>query len=238
MVNKCLYGTNHIKLKDGRNEHKFTFLCEINSKDENDIREKLKLIKDFHQLIYKTKDISNALDEIDELLKSEREISIKMPKLINNYLGEIRSYQDRTGHFLNKKFPQSEKVFIEAKSYEYDNKFCYRYLDQLRNYMQHCGDTPYSSIKSYYDNGKPVTKLYMKNKIFIEQYTAMKSKLKRELSLDLEKNIDIIEQLRLMYRCILDIHTKVINSSINSELYSTMIYINTYKNNILNMMIF
>ena len=38
MVNKCLYGTNHIKLKDGRNEHKFTFLCEINSKDENDIR--------------------------------------------------------------------------------------------------------------------------------------------------------------------------------------------------------
>ncbi|HAT4312918.1 TPA: hypothetical protein I9097_000149 [Clostridium perfringens] len=226
---KALYGKNISKNNDGSKNHQLTFLREVFPHEERKIRENLRNILDFHKLIYKQNNIDMALEEIKNSIKFDRNVLEKMPKLISDYLTSVRAYQDQTKHFLKEKFPSAVEIFEQAKRDEYDGKFCYRYTDQLRNFLQHCESIPYTRVEQFYQNEEKQIKFYMKNEEFVNMFPAMKSKFKKELMLEPNKDIDVIEQLLNLKECINVIHQKIINASIDDNLYNSMIFIMNYK---------
>ncbi|MDC4242640.1 hypothetical protein NE398_21200 [Clostridium tertium] len=229
MSNKELYGIKTIENDEGELIREFNFLYVLEKKEEQEIKENLKIINTFLELAEMMNDITESFNEINSVLENERNAREKISKLISNYLSKIRAYQDGMAHFLKENYKSSEDILKNALSHEYDNKFSYRYLNQLRNYLQHRGREAYSTLRAYYDDGKAKVKVYMNNKTFINEYPKMKAELRNELSLDLEADIDIIRQIKRMQVSMMTIHQKVINSCIDINLCKAIKHIYSYK---------
>ena len=96
-------------------------------------------------------------DEYENLLKRYFEEYTKDPRMfwsriegmvlninrhIMNYLSAVRTFLDHSETNLKRRYgPNSQRVrrFRDACSSAYDNHFSYRFVSELRNYVQHCG---------------------------------------------------------------------------------------------------
>jgi len=224
----CLYGINTKLIPS------VVKLEEVIPNIEKRIREielKIFRIKEFKK---STKDISNAFNQLVKELNdfsdgiiSQHDIESKVSTSIKSYLTQIKTYLDSTPHLLKKyisEYPKYEEIFKSATHYEYDNNFHYRFILQYRNYSQHC-DKVYQKVKKNLQNGKLQIKFSINNKFFVENFKAMKPELKKELLLNPESDIDIIEQIQLMNNSIKTIHVKIINALTTKELYEDALYL-------------
>lgn len=69
-------------------------------------------------------------------------VYLNVNRLFLNYLSAIRTFLDHSETYLNRKFGESSKTFLDFKkilSFFYDNSFSYRFFYRLRNYAQHVG---------------------------------------------------------------------------------------------------
>lgn len=63
-------------------------------------------------------------------------------RLFLNYLSSVRTFLDHSETFINRKYGNDGKEFLEFKkitAFYFDNSFAYRFFYKLRNYSQHIG---------------------------------------------------------------------------------------------------
>jgi hypothetical protein len=94
-------------------------------------------LSDFRQAIGR---VTAALAEgtLDAL---HEQLSLDSNRHLLSYLASVRTYLDHTERRLKREYGHSGPFakFKQARSAAYDQSFAYRFLDQLRNYGQHCG---------------------------------------------------------------------------------------------------
>ena len=76
------------------------------------------------------------------------EMSLEINKGLSNYLSSIKMFLDHSEANLKRRYGKESSRFKEFKSAcsdAYDNTFSYKFLYNLRNYIQHCG-MPLSSL--------------------------------------------------------------------------------------------
>ncbi len=91
-----------------------------------------------------TRDLAEALAPKNQLIGHEAMGTVlsKLNLGLINYLTAMRLVLDHTETRLNRKFGESSSefnIFKEATSFEFDNSFEYRFINKLRNFVQHCG---------------------------------------------------------------------------------------------------
>jgi hypothetical protein len=139
---------------------------------------------------------------------------------ILNYLCSVRTFLDHSEFNLKDRHgKESERVrqFKEACSHSYDSVFSYRFIYQLRNYVQHCGMPVGSfSLSSAVDRTtEQVTHtlgLYFDRDTLLK-YDSWGTQLETEIR-NLPNEIDVIPHLRAMMECIGSINQIVIRDEL------------------------
>lgn len=107
-------------------------------------------------------DYENLLKQyIEEYTKNPQMFQLRMERMalninrhIMNYLSAVRTFLDHSGTNLKRRYGSSSqrvKRFKDACSNAYDKHFSYRFVSELRNYVQHCemplGELMLSSVE-------------------------------------------------------------------------------------------
>ena len=166
---------------------------------------------------------------LQEFIQNPRTIQSKMPmmflninRLIINYLSAIRTFLDHSETNLKKRYesdPQRITSFKNACSKEYDNNFSYRFVYELRNYVQHCG-MPLGSLALGASLVNPVTnkaKRVMEVK-FVRDELLEDSKWKAQIRDEIQKlpqEFDITSHLSEMMKCIKRINLILIEKEVS-----------------------
>ena len=95
-------------------------------------------VADFRAVIGRAR---SAVTESGKLDAIRDEINLQSNRHFLSYLAAVRTYLDHTETRLKRYYGPGEPfaTFKRARSAAYDESFAYRFLDQLRNYGQHCG---------------------------------------------------------------------------------------------------
>jgi hypothetical protein len=140
-----------------------------------------RLKEEYGKIRVKINEIAKSIEDRNHNPKELKEIS----KLIDNYLFAFRAFEDRTKHYISKKYGKESEhflVFDKALSDEYDNNFAYRFSCQLRNCSQHTGAT-ISGIESGGDiSGNVYCNPVFNSKCLLEQYDKWNKRVKEDLS--------------------------------------------------------
>jgi hypothetical protein len=108
-------------------------------------------------------------DEIKEaILSNKTENSHRLiSEIFTNFRAFLDYWETNIKHDFGKDSMQI-KAFKNATHLEYDNIFAYRFIYELRNYIQHCG-MPEITVKKYLDeNDNAIISLNLNTKSFLE----------------------------------------------------------------------
>lgn len=139
----------------------------------------------------------------------------EMNRLLLNYLSSFRTFADHQetelSHISTHNIKWLEHFKEQTASY-YDNHFAYRFLWNLRNYVQHCG-LPlggFSVTGRVNESGEeePFFSIYFNRDSLLNNYKKWKKVVRDDLSNQAEE-IDVMEQVRVLRDCIEDLATTV-----------------------------
>lgn len=137
---------------------------------------------------------------------------------IQNVLSSIRGYIDTFAHTLSESYGKDSEIyesFKTEKSKAYDNSKSYRFIEMLRNYVQHRG-VPGDKIVRTIQDGKNTTKVILLKSTILKD-KKISAKKKTEILEHYPDEIDIIVELKVMYGMLLLIHDKMLYQIYDNE---------------------
>lgn len=146
-------------------------------------------------------------------LQSAHEILIEGNRLLLNFLSSFRTFIDHQESDL-KKISTADENWLEHFKQQaatlYDNTFSYRFLWNLRNYVQHCG-LPVGgfAVRPIKDNNgeeKPYSSMYFSRDSLLSEREVWKKIVREELAQQPEE-IDIGEHIDTLWDCIGELAT-------------------------------
>jgi hypothetical protein len=185
-------------------------------------------------------DLQNALKKYQEeyiqnpsmdFLRMES-MYLDLNRLILNYLSTARAFVDQSRHNISTRCgedSQRYKNFEKACSIAYDGCFSYRFLDKLRNYVQHCG-MPLGklSLRSWEIDptskkiGHELQVMFNRDELLAAKFD-WTSRLKKELQ-EQSTEFEVMYHIGKMMKCIETINIATINEEM-PELKSCAGYI-------------
>lgn len=141
---------------------------------------------------------------------------------ILNYLSTTRAFVDQSRHNISTRCgnnSQRYKNFEKACSTAYDGCFSYRFLDKLRNYVQHCG-MPLGKLSLRSWETDPTAKkishelqvMFNRDELLAAKFD-WTSRLKKELQ-ELSAEFEVMHHAGEMMKCIEIINTAAINEDV------------------------
>ncbi|WP_319479102.1 hypothetical protein [uncultured Draconibacterium sp.] len=113
----------------------------------------MKHIEQVHALRRKVLQFQQILNIFQDIKVTITNNPQNLSRLISEMLSNFRAFLDYWETSLKKEFNKNSiqvQSFKKATSFEYDNMFDYRFVYELRNYIQHCG-MPNFLVKSILD---------------------------------------------------------------------------------------
>lgn len=164
-------------------------ICQANAKD----------IEDFHDQVINTTGLNFA---------SSHNMVVELNRLLLNYLSSFRTFVDHQETQLSKISTTEDNWISHFKtrcSEVYDSSFSYRFLWNLRNYVQHCG-LPVGGVNIRTKNKAEGTEesevsVYFKRDQLLENYKGWKKIVRTELAQQAER-IAIFEHITNLRTCI------------------------------------
>lgn len=151
-------------------------------------------------------DLSNAIGAFGEAFLNQRttspkqldEVDLHISRSLMNIMSSFRSFLDHADTYLTPKFgsPSSELIAWKTlQASEYDERFAYRFLYKLRNYVQHEGMPPLSISFSSSANTENVT---MRIDLDRDRLLEARKTFKTRVVADLEEQPPLIPVYELM----------------------------------------
>lgn len=137
---------------------------------------------------------------------------------IQNFLSSARGFMDTFAHTLSKEYGKEADVYIEfnkQKSTTYDNHFSYRFIEALRNCVQH-RELPLSLIRESPNNGSKIIELII-NKEDLLHDEKISQKKKKDIDENCLDEIELMMHLTNMFSYLLNIHENMFNMVIDSN---------------------
>jgi hypothetical protein len=141
-------------------------------------------------------------------LESSHNIVIEMNRLLLNYLSSFRTFIDHQERvFAHISTPNLNWLahFKEQSSVHYDDQFSYRFLWNMRNYVQHCGlplgGFSIRGMTNQEGKEEPFFSIYFERDNLLKNYSGWKKAVRDEIAL-LPKEIGVMEHVRLLQGCI------------------------------------
>lgn|GEM_PF-5262268 len=185
------------------------------------IQDLFEIVKMNHQeLKRKIESLTSLCEKAESTFESYKLNMLEVNRIILNTLSSIKMFLDHTQTRLSHILDQQHKELDNFKKLThnaYDSSFAYRFLDQFRNYTQHCGMAPDSLniLHSFVENGKVkcVIQIFLYRDKLLPSFD-WKKIIREDLKNKSEK-IDFIELIDEKIN-ILD----KINVSVTKDLYS------------------
>jgi hypothetical protein len=142
------------------------------------------------------------------------DIRLALNRRIVNLLTSTRLYIDQIQRHVKACKPDDEAIIKKVKSLlstEYDSHFEYRFMEALRNYVQHCGLAVHSTSlgggwTSHEDDGE----LEFKTRIFTHKSVVENEKgFKKAISKEMTKKVELIYATRVYIESISKIHCEI-----------------------------
>lgn len=132
-------------------------------------------------------------------------------RLINNYLSSYKSFNDSWKTYIDRN--KDMQNFYKRSIVEIaEENFEYRFIYNLRNYVQHC-NKPVSSIKCSLNNKAKITLSCEK---FLKEHNGMQTKFRKELENSNIVELNVDESIRTVYMLLTEIQMKLVNKILNS----------------------
>lgn len=137
---------------------------------------------------------------------------------VQNILSSFRGYADNTAHTISRIYGNDTKIskeFERQKNIAFDNYKAYRFVDALRNYSQHRGD-PISSLSVRERDGKTKVELLFRKELLLSS-DKLSSKKKANINRSFDDDIDIVENMKLVFGIIILVHHRITALCYNDE---------------------
>ena len=137
---------------------------------------------------------------------------------IQNFLSSVRGYFDTFTHTLSREYGKESDILLEfekQKSKAYDGNFSYRFIDTLRNFVQHRA-LPLSELKLSSENGRKTLKLIIK-KCDLMDDKKIPLKKKNDIDANCSDEIELTPHLTTMFGCLMIIHDQMLRMAIDSK---------------------
>lgn len=176
--------------------------------------------KDFFQTI---NNYLFTIDKKDASFINEYPVDINLNRLFLNLLSSVRSYLDFMDRKLKNKFGINNEVYIlfdQDRTKEFETKFSYRFLEDLRHYAQHKG-FPIGSIQfgKRLSNEIPNKQEIYLNLFFMRDALLNNFVWKKQLRQEIEAmptKIQVIPQIESYIESIKIIHENSMNRLLDS----------------------
>jgi hypothetical protein len=134
------------------------------------IERKLKIISDFKKLNI---NFDKIVEINEKTLSSLKEEQADFLRLILEFLTLYKTFLFHWEKFLKNRFSENSeeyKKFRMSTNIEYDNYFSYRFINELRNYIQHCGYPNITYDAKLLDDDTPTYSLTLHSIEIIEDF--------------------------------------------------------------------
>jgi len=156
-----------------------TFLKELSETEINSISLHCDILNKFDKYTEKFRIFKNSYFDLKNLLQTD-DPENKNTRLILELMSAFRALLDHWETELKRKFGKQSKevgIFKSVTNNEYDEKFSYRFISGLRNYIQHVSMPSIRSNSTINENNLIETKLYLSKKELIETFDDWKPKV-------------------------------------------------------------
>ena len=153
------------------------------------------------------------------------EIRLAFNRRVVNLLTSTKLYIDQIQQHVNSCFPDRSDIGSNVKSFfsdEYDKFFEYRFMEALRNYVQHRGLAVHStSLDSKWTSQEEDAKLEFKTRLFTHKTEVDGDKaFKREVLKEMPEKVDLLYAARVYVGLISKIHCEIRNLVAPASEYS------------------
>jgi len=152
---------------------------------------------------YKTWFIQCGVDDAEKLV-------ILVRNYLNNYYGFVCRWET---YLKRNKNETMLKLFKESIKTIYDHNFEYRFIYNLRNYAQHCGN-PISNVSESINNEFDIT---MDRDMFLAEHTKMQKKLIKELKTYEKSSLDVDYAIRRVHELLIELQNKLLTAMAISD---------------------
>lgn len=222
-------------------KNKFVELEILSKREYEQIKYNLDNINKYINLYNKIEGFKNEVKKLNSLIKnfktnsiSEDEITIEFKDITERIFSKYKTYLDTTKVYLHKNYINIESNFKDLEEKEYKNNFAYRYCYHLRNAIQHNIDYPFEKVTYKLIEEEKLVCFIMGNKYFLNNHTGFNrnsraKEFKKELEKDINKKINIYEQIIGLEKSIINIHNQLISAVMDNKLLKSMTEIYAYK---------
>lgn len=215
-------------------DKKIEFIKELSFEEISILTTHMERLFSFNRDTEKFKLFRNTYDDFQELLKSPK-IENKLSRVILELMSTFRAFLDHWEAGLKRTFGKESQQVISFKKVtklEYDNIFAYRFIYELRNYIQHVNMPNLIYHSSLNDNNIVETHLFFDKNELIKNYKKWKSIIKMDFN-NLPDTFDFIPLLNDLSESVKRINAVAINFTDLKHLYFSsqeLLKMKSYKN--------
>jgi hypothetical protein len=153
---------------------------------------------------YLVRNLPGNLEHFDSMVR----VNLRIISLLTT----AKMYLDQTPQLLGKialEHPDIKSAFKPLTSSQYDAELYYRFIEELRNYVQHCGLPSHSSSMgwSLFNSNDPESHIEINTHFFAKRdQLAKDKKFKNKILNELEEDIDLRLALRIYVASLSQIH--------------------------------
>lgn len=201
-------------------DNNFTEIKKLNQEEAIQVNELIEYMNMLEFVFYSTEPLKYNMNNFTKLYE-ELNLGIRNAALskylivasVQNVLSSMRGYIDGFAHALSEFYGKESAVFKNFKIYKskaFDNNKSYRFIEALRNYVQHRG-FPIDKIRIDLNENKNSIKLVLMKTSLIDN-GKLSPKNKDYINNNFEDEIDIVPHLNIMYGALLLIHDRILFS--------------------------
>lgn len=193
-------------------KNEFTFKETLSTKENKHIREASEKVNS----IFKETDFYEQIELAynDYLLWADESDPNKIVRIINSYLSAYREFIDGWEAFLKReKGEKTINFWQDAVRKVYDDHFEYRFIYNLRNYVQHVHGKPFTNLSRSLEGHI----IFLDKKSFLENHKNMQPSFAKELKDNSFENINVHQAIVKTHEQLIELQKQIFNFILTFE---------------------
>ncbi len=211
------------------------FINDLSPSEINRIIEQTDILYEFDRDTAKFRLFKDACHDFNETLYNEtrnKDLSRKILELMSTF----RAFLDNWETYLKRKYGKDTEpinAFKSATKVEYDNVFAYRFIYELRNFIQHVGQPNFRFHSSINETNEIQVNLFLNKSDLLSNYDKWKQKVKDDFK-TIPETFDFVPLVNDLFKSVKTINDVAMNLSDIKALYETSLELyklNRYRQN-------
>lgn len=218
-------------------ENNLTVIKELSEEEATCARKMIEYMEMYEFIYYSTEPMvhnmisfSNLLDELNHGIRNIALSKYQIVVSIQNLLSSMRGYIDTFAHTLSEFYGKESDIynsFKAEKSLAFDNNKSYRFIESLRNHVQHRGYPIDKMNIKLIDNNKVIQLILLKESLISNDKLSKKNR--DFIDNNFESEIDITTHIKTMFGLLLLIHDKILFSVYSDDKFEEFFKYYNYK---------